>query len=151
VCPSTTYRGTPVMAALWRNSAIVILLLLVLAAGTLLLDSTLLICLLAALLAFGGVVAFRGNRWRTGALLGSAVALAAGLLDIVAGWVAPAPAAVGAGLVRTTDPSNWTVGDADLGYRPVPSTNIRASASVGDQTVFNVTYTINADSTRATP
>jgi hypothetical protein len=137
------------MSAIRRNLWIAALLFVLLVAGTMVLTETLWVAALAVLLGLAGVVTLTGNRWRSGALLISAMALSVGLLDAIAGWMAPAP--IGAGLVRTTVPAQWTVSDSDLGYRPAPDTNIRADASFGDQKVFSVTYTINPDGTRATP
>lgn len=106
-------------------------------------------CGLAALLGLAGVVVLRGNRWRSGALLLGALAVSIGLLNVLAGWLAPA--AHGAGLVATMEPREWTVADPDLGYRPRPGIEIVNTSRFGSETIFRVTYTINGDSTRATP
>jgi hypothetical protein len=106
-------------------------------------------CGLAALLGLAGVVVLRGNRWRSGALLLGALAVSIGLLNALAGWLAPA--AHGAGLVATMEPREWTVADPDLGYRPRPGIEIVNTSRFGSDTIFRVTYTINGDSTRATP
>jgi len=106
-------------------------------------------CGLAALLGLAGVVVLHGNRWRSGALLLGALAISIGLLNALAGWLAPA--AHGAGLVATMEPREWTVADPDLGYRPRPGIKIVNTSRFGPDTIFRVTYTINDDSTRATP
>jgi hypothetical protein len=106
-------------------------------------------CGLAALLSLAGIVVLRGNRWRSSALLLSALAVTIGLLNALAGWLVPA--AHGVGLVATMEPREWTVADPDLGYRPRPNIKIVNTSSLGQDTIFRVTYTINGDSTRATP
>ena len=82
---------------------------------------------IVALLGLAGVVLLRGNRARTSSLL--VAALAVGLIgaDLVADLFAPK--AMGAGIVRVTDPREWLVPDAVLGYRtnilrlpPAPTT-----------------------------
>lgn len=106
-------------------------------------------CGLAALLGLAGVVMLHGNRWRSGALLLGALAVSIGLLNALAGWLAPA--AHGVGLVATMEPREWTAADPDLGYRPRPGIKIVNTSRFGSDTIFRVTYTINGDSTRATP
>lgn len=131
----------------WRAAALLVLLGL----GAALLSSSIMICALAALLAIAGVVLLGGNRWKNGALVVAAVAIAAGLLDLFAGWMEPAPLAHGAAIVYSPQPGDWVVPDPDLGYRPRPGEKVDARATIGNYTVFRVTYTINPDSTRATP
>lgn len=140
---------TSAPSVLPRNLALTGILLVLMAVGAVLLPSPILIMALAALLALAGVVLLRGNRWRSGALIVMAIGIAAGLLDIFAGFLAAKPH--GAGLVVTLDPPAWSVADADLGYVPRPGTRIEASARFNDQLIYRATYTINADSTRATP
>jgi hypothetical protein len=137
------------MAQNRRNLGIAAGLIALLALGAATLPSTGWACGLAILLGLAGVVLLRGNGWRSGALLIAAVAVAVGLLDVFAGLVAPQ--AHGVGLVTTFDPEGWKLPDPDLGYRPKPGTKVVASSTYGSQTVFNVTYTITAEGTRATP
>lgn len=132
-----------------RNLGIAAGLLVVLAAGTAVLPSIDWVCGLAMLLGLTGVVLLRGNGWRSGALLFAAMALAVGLLDLLVGVIAPE--AHGAGLVTSYEPQDWKVIDADLGYHPRPGARIVATARYGSETVFDVTYTITAEGTRATP
>jgi hypothetical protein len=91
----------------------------------------------------------QGNRWRSGALLLGALALVIGVLEVLAGWLAPE--AHGAGLIVTMDPRDWTVSDLELGYRPRPNTKIVSTSSFAGEMLRRVTYTTNGDSTRATP
>jgi hypothetical protein len=137
------------MAATRRNLGIAAGLALLLAVGATLLPSTGLVCGLAVLLGLGGVVLLRGNGWRSGALLIAALALAAGLLDLLAGLVSPE--AHGAGLVTTYKPKDWTLPDPDLGFRPRPDSKVAVTATYGAQTVFDVTYTITPRGTRVPP
>ncbi len=132
-----------------RNLGLSACLLGLLVMGAALLPSVGWTCGLAALLGLAGVVVLRGNRWRSSALLLGAFALSIGLLNTLAGWLAPA--AHSAGLVATMEPREWTVADPDLGYRPRPNIKIVNTSSFGSDTIFRVTYTINGDSTRATP
>ena len=80
-----------------------------------------------ACLALAGVVLFRGNGWRTGALLVAAVALSLALLDAFAGLLAPT--AYGAGLVRKVDPQWWPQPHPVLGFRPKPDSTAVATAT----------------------
>jgi len=91
------------MAGVGRNLWLTAILFVPLAIASALLPSTLWLCGLAALLALDGVVLLRGNRWRSAALLAAAVAVAVGLLDAAAGWLAPP--SQDAGLVKRTEPS----------------------------------------------
>jgi hypothetical protein len=54
-------------------------------------------------------------------------------------------------LVKTFEPRDWLVPDADLGYRPHPDTKIVATSTYGTEKVFHATYTILPDGRRATP
>ena len=132
-----------------RNLWVAAGLLASLAVGAALLPSTPWACGLAAVLGLAGVVLLRGNRWRSGALLASAVAIAVGLLDLMASAMTPAP--IGQDIVRTFEPKAWILDDAALGYRLRPSTKVLAHFTRGPETLFRVTYTINPDGTRATP
>ena len=124
-------------------------MLAVLALAAVLVRSTLLVCALGALLGVAGVLLLHGNRWRSGALLVAALAVAAGLLDAMAGWLAPP--SHGVGLVKSTDPSEWLQPDPNLGYRPIPNNVVIATATYGGDTIYRATYSIGADSTRVTP
>jgi hypothetical protein len=101
-----------------------------------------------ALLALAGVVLLRGNRSRTGALLVMALALGTLGVDLLAGWLAPR--AHGAGSVKTTEPRDWMPPDPVLGYRPLADTRVKARETFDGRTVYDVTYTILPDRTRAT-
>jgi len=104
---------------------------------------------LAAILGLAGVVLFRGDRWRTAALLLSAVAVAVVLLDTLAGWLSPAPK--GQGVVYAPEHHSWVVPDPLLGFRLRPSNIVHAEATRGQETVYRADYTIGADGWRATP
>src|SRR5262249_11478516 len=107
------------------------------------------ICVLATLLALAGVVLFRGNAWRTTALLAAAVALSLAVLDAFAGWLSPPP--LGAGLVKTTIPRWWPPPDPVLGFRPAPNSEAINIATFGAETVYRRTYHFDADAARVTP
>ena len=136
------------MARNRRNLGIAAALFVLLVAGAAMLPSMSWLCGLAVLAGLAGVVVLRGNGWRSGALLFAAVATAVGLLDLFAGVVSPE--AHGTGLVTTYAPRDWTRIDPDLGYRPKPDSKVVNKATYGSQTVFDVTYTITANGTRAT-
>src|SRR5262249_44051591 len=132
--PDPSPRGVPrSMAGVGRNYWFAALLLTGVVAGALVLPSATWICALAALLALGGVVLFRGNGWRSAALLAAAVALSLALLDGFAGWLSPAP--LGAGLVKTTVPRWWPPPDPILGFRPAPNSEAINTATFGTETV----------------
>lgn len=132
-----------------RNLWVMAALLAGLAIGAALLPSATWVCGLAVVLGLAAVVLLRGDRWRSGALLASALAVAIGLLDLVAGWMAPAP--IGHDIVRSFEPKAWMLDDAVLGYRLRPATKVLAHSTRGPETLFRVTYTINPDGTRLTP
>jgi hypothetical protein len=137
------------MAGVGRNLWLTATLFVLLALAAVVLRSTPWLCALATLFGLAGVVLLRGNRWRSGALLLAAVALAVGLLDALAGWFAPQ--AHGAGLVRWTEPSEWLTPDPNLGYRPTPNQVVVGLAAFDSQPVYRVTYTIGPDGTRIAP
>jgi hypothetical protein len=137
------------MAGHRRNYAIVAGLVVLLAIGAQLLPSALWACGLAALLGLAGVVLLRGNRWRTGALLATALAVSLALLDAVAGFLSPAP--MGRGLVQTTDPKWWPPPDPILGFRPLPNTEVIATATFGPELIYRQTYRFDGNAARATP
>src|SRR5688500_5934129 len=125
------------MAAARRNLSLAALMLALVAAAALALPSAMWVCLVATLLALAGVVLFRGNGWRTGALLGAAVALSLALLDAFAGLLTPT--AYGAGLVRKVDPQWWPQPHPVLGFRPKPDSTALATAPLHRQPVYNTT------------
>lgn len=137
------------MAGHRRNYAIVAGLVVLLAIGAQLLPSALWACGLAALLGLAGVVLLRGNRWRTGALLATALAVSLALLDAVAGFLSPAP--MGRGLVQTTDPKWWPPPDPILGFRPKPDTEVVATATFGPELIYRQTYRFDGTAARVTP
>lgn len=104
---------------------------------------------LAVLLGLLGVVLFRGNAWRTGALLAAALALSIVVLDAFVGWLTPAAHDVG--LVKTTDPRWWPPPDPELGFRPAPNSQVVNTATLGPHTVYRQTYHFDADGARVTP
>jgi hypothetical protein len=137
------------MAGHRRNYAIVAGLVVLLAIGAQLLPSALWACGLAALLGLAGVLLLRGNRWRTGALLATALAVSLALLDAVAGLLSPAP--MGRGLVQTTDPKWWPPPDPILGFRPLPNTEVIATATFGPELIYRQTYRFDGNAARTTP
>ncbi len=124
-------------------------MLAVVAAAALVLPSAMWACLVATVLALAGVVLFRGNGWRSGALLVAAVALSLALLDAFAGLLSPT--AHGAGLVRTVEPRWWPQPHPVLGFRPKPDSTAVATATFNGQPVYHQTYHIDSEGGRATP
>ena len=53
--------------------------------------------------------------------------------------------------VQTTDTLEYSMDDPDLGYRPVPGQVARAREFDGNQSIFDVTYTIDSAGYRWTP
>lgn len=137
------------MAGSRRNYGIAAGLLVLLAIGASVLPSALWASGLAALLGLAGVVLLRGNRWRTGALLATALAVSLALLDVVAGLLSPAP--MGQGLVQTTDPKWWPPPDPVLGFRPQPNSKVVATATFGPDTIYRHTYHFDDTAARVTP
>jgi hypothetical protein len=137
------------MAAARRNLSLAALMLALVAAAALALPSAMWACLVATLLGLAGVVLFRGNGWRTGALFAAAVALSLALLDAFAGLLTPT--AHGAGLVRTVEPRWWPQPHPVLGFRPTPNTTAVAHATFNGLPVYHETYHIDAEGGRATP
>jgi hypothetical protein len=137
------------MAGSRRNYGIVAGLLILLAIGVSVLPSALWACILAALFGLAGVVMLRGNRWRTGALLATALAVSLALLDAAAGLLTPAP--IGQGLVKTTDPKWWPPPDPILGFRPLPNSQATATVTFGPETVYRRTYHFDDTAARVTP
>jgi hypothetical protein len=137
------------MAGVSRNYWLTAFFVAGLAIGALALPSATWACLLAALLGLAGVVLFRGNRWRTGALLVASLALSVALLDVFAGWLAPEP--YGRGLVRTTVPRWWPPADPVLGFRPRPNSEVVNVATFDGEVIYRRTYHFDADGARVTP
>jgi hypothetical protein len=136
-------------ARVGRNYLFAALLVGGVVVGAVVLPSATWICALATLLALAGVVLFRGNAWRTTALLAAALALSLAVLDAFAGWLSPAP--LGAGLVKTTIPRWWPPPDPVLGFRPAPNSEAINTATFGAETVYRRTYHFDADAARVTP
>jgi len=132
-----------------RNLSLAALMLALVAAAALALPSAMWACLVATLLGLAGVVLFRGNGWRTGALLVAAVALSLALLDAFAGLLTPT--AHGAGLVRKVEPRWWPQPHPVLGFRPAPDSTAVATATFNGQPVYHETYHIDSESSRVTP
>ena len=132
-----------------RNWGMAAGLLVLLAIGAAVLPSALWTCGLAVLLALAGVVLLRGDRWRTGALLAAALAISLALLDVFAGFLSPAP--IGQGLVKKTDPQWWPPPDPVLGFRPLPNSQVVASATFGGELIYRHTYHFDATAARVTP
>jgi hypothetical protein len=137
------------MAGVGRNYRLAALLVSGLVVGAIALPSAMWTCLLAAMLGFAGVVLFRGNDWRTGALLTAALALSLALLDVFAGWLSPAP--MGEEVVKTTIPRWWPPPDPVLGFRPKPNSEAINTATFGSELVYRQTYHFDGDSARVTP
>src|SRR5215475_9177133 len=134
------------MAATGRNLSLTALMLLVLAIAAAVLPSAMWACALAAVLGLAGVVLFRGNNWRTGALLVAALALSLVMLDAFAGLLSPT--AHGAGLVRSVEPRWWPQPHPVLGFRPAPHIDAVATATFDGQPVYKQTYHIDAEGGR---
>lgn len=137
------------MAGVGRNLSLAALLAAVLAVGAVLLPSAMWACALAALLGLAGVVLFRGNRWRSSALVVAALALSLAVLDAFAGLLSPT--AINYGLVRTTVPQWWPPSDPILGFRPEPNSEVLHTATFGPETLYRRTYHFDADGARVTP
>lgn len=137
------------MAGVGRNLWLAAAMAGVLAAAAMLLPSALWTCLVAALLGLTGVVLFRGNRWRSGALLLGALALGLALLDGFAGLLTPTP--MGQGLVRTTEPRWWPPPDPIVGFRPLPNSEVIATATWNGGMIYRRTYRFDGEAARVTP
>ncbi len=137
------------MAGTFRNLWLSGAFLLAVGLVAVVLKSAVWACVAAALLAITGVVLFRGNRWRTGALLVAAVAISLAVLDAFAGIISPTP--MGRGLVRMTDPKWWPPSDPILGFRPKPDSTVIATATFGDEPVYRVSYHFDSTVARVTP
>lgn len=137
------------MAGVGRNFSLAALMLVVLALAALALPSAMWVCGVAAVLGLAGVVAFRGNGWRSAALVAAAVALSLALLDAFAGLLSPG--AMGQGLVRTTEPRHWPPPNPVLGFRPLPDTSVIATATYGAELIYRRTYNFDAEAARITP
>ncbi|MGZ3338692.1 MAG: hypothetical protein ACXWLB_12620 [Reyranella sp.] len=137
------------MAGVGRNLSLAALLIAVLAVGAVLLPSPMWACALAVLLGLAGVVLFRGNRWRTSALMVAALALSLAVLDAFAGLLSPT--AINYGLVKTTVPRWWPPPDPILGFRPAPNSEVLNTATFGPELLYRRTYHFDADAARVTP
>lgn len=137
------------MAGVGRNISVAAAMLLVVAIAAVVLPSALWVCLVAALAGLAGVVAFRGNGWRTGALLAAALALSLALLDAFAGLLTPS--AHGEGLVRKVEPRWWPQPHPVLGFRPEPNSSALATATFDGEPIYRETYRFDADGARITP
>jgi hypothetical protein len=137
------------MAGVGRNLGLAALLVAALAVGAVLLPSAMWACALAAVLAIAGVVLFRGNRWRTSALVLAALALSLAVLDAFAGLLSPT--AMNYGLVKTTVPRWWPPPDPILGFRPQPNSEVLNTATFGPEIIYRRTYHFDGDAARLTP
>ncbi len=137
------------MAGRFRNFWLSGAFLLVILAIGLALRSALWGCVAAAVLGVAGVVLFRGNRWRSGALLATALALSLVALDLFAGFLSPK--AVNVGVVTRTIPQWWPPPDPILGFRPKPDSEVIATATWGDEVVYRQTYHFDSVAARVTP
>jgi hypothetical protein len=137
------------MAGRFRNFWLSGAFLLVIVAIGLALRSALWACAAAAMLGVAGVVLFRGNRWRSGALLATALALSLVALDLFAGFLSPK--AVNVGVVTRTVPQWWPPPDPILGFRPKPDSEVIATATWGDELVYRQTYHFDSVAARVTP
>lgn len=102
-----------------------------------------------AMVALAGVVVLRGDAWRSGALLASAVAAGACGLDLLAGIVSgdsTRPA-----LKRVVVPANWIVPDDTLGYRLSRGIEALDVTRNGDELVYRARYSIDEAGKRVTP
>jgi hypothetical protein len=137
------------MAGVGRNLWLAAALLAALALGAVLLPSAMWACLLAAVLGIAGIVLFRGNGWRTVALVAAALALSLAVLDAFAGLLSPT--AINYGLVKTTVPRWWPPPDPVLGFRPKSDSEVLNIATFGPETLYRRTYHFDADAARVTP
>ena len=124
-------------------------LLVLVGVGATMLQLTMWAAALAASLSVAGVLLFRDNRWRSGALLVAALSVGLVLLEAFAGWLAPSP--ISQGLVKTVVPERLLVPDPVLGYRLSPGTKFLITATFGSQTIYSVSCTVDAKGARVTP
>lgn len=132
-----------------RNAALSALLVGGFAAGAVALSSAAWSAILAVVLGLAGVALLTGERWRTGALLASALAAAVCLLNILAGLLSPA--GDGLAVVRTSTPAQWVAPDPVLGLRLLPDLTIEETATYDGRVLYRATYTTTGDGTRTTP
>ena len=137
------------MAGRFRNFWLLGAFLLVVLAVGLALQSALWACVAAAVMGVVGVVTLRGNRWRSGALLATALVLSLVALDLFAGLLSPK--AMNMGVVTRTIPQWWPPPDPILGFRPKPDSEVIATATWGTETVYRQTYHFDAATARVTP
>lgn len=136
------------MAGRFRNFWLVGAFLLVVLAVGVFLKSGLWACVAAAVLGVVGVATLRGNRWRNGALLTTALALSLVALDLFAGLLSPK--AMNMGVVTRTVPQWWPPPDPILGFRPQPNSEVVATATWGSELVYRQTYHFDSTAARVT-
>lgn len=137
------------MAGKFRNFWLTGAFVLVIAAIALVLGSAFWACIATAVLGIVGVVALRGNRWRSGALLATALALSLVALDLFAGFLSPK--AHNMGVVTLTTPRWWPPPDPILGFRPKPDSEATAVATWGSETLYHQVYHFDESTARVTP
>lgn len=137
------------MAGKFRNFWLTGAFVLVIATIALVLGSAFWACVAAAILGLVGVVALQGNRWRSGALLTTALALSLVALDVFAGFLSPK--AHNMGVVTRTIPQWWPPPDPILGFRPKPDSEAIATATWGSETVYRQVYHFDETTARVTP
>lgn len=132
-----------------KSLYIVIVLTATLVVGGALVRSVLSGLVFATVLGILGAIAFKNSRMRSGSLLIASLTISVLLLQLFQYFAFPP--AMGSGLVRTVVPSDWLISDEGLGYRPRPNSKAFARASWEASTIYDVTYTIDADGGRVTP
>lgn len=137
------------MAGKFRNFWLAGAFVLVILGVGLVLQSALWACIAAALFGIVGVVTLRGNRWRSGALVATALALSLVALDLFAGLLSPK--AMNMGVVTRTVPQWWPPPDPILGFRPKPDSEVVATATWGSEPVYRQTYHFDSTAARVTP
>lgn len=118
-------------------------------AGAIVLSSAAWSAALAAVLGLAGVALLNGDRWRTGALLSSALVAAVSLLNVLADLLSPA--GDGLAVVRMSAPARWFALEPVLGVRLLPNLTIEETATYEGRTLYRATYTTTGDGTRTTP
>jgi len=132
-----------------RNTVLSALLLGGFVAGAIALSSAAWSAVLAVVLGLAGVALLTGDRWRTGALLASALAAAVSLLNVLADLLSPA--GDGSAVVRTSTPAQWVAPEPVLGLRLLPGLTIVETATYDGRTLYRATYTTTGEGTRTTP
>jgi hypothetical protein len=137
------------MSVVGRNPWLAAALLTAFGIGAAILPSTSLRCGLATLLGLAGVALLRGSRWRTGALVVSALALGLSLVAAMDRWLSPK--AQWQGVVYVPEFASWAPLEPVLGFRLRPGNTVHATATLGEKTVYSATYTVGSDGWRMTP